>query len=141
MNSVVWPALYDGGFFPIGTAHSGRYLTIRRIYLASGVNKTYNLNEVKVYQVPNLFQALSTVTITPDTSPSTASDTAATNLITNLGNRGSTSDFPIMTVDKGLASYKSCFIVTETEIGSLDHIFKLGVDLGDSYMQHAILAV
>ena len=32
-NNVVWPALYDGGFFPIGTTYNGRYLTFRRIYL------------------------------------------------------------------------------------------------------------
>ena len=31
-NSVVWPAAYDGGFFPIRTTISGRYLTFRRIY-------------------------------------------------------------------------------------------------------------
>ena len=35
VNSVVWPAAYDGGFFPIGTTYNGRYLTIRRIHLES----------------------------------------------------------------------------------------------------------
>ena len=38
VNSVVWPALYDGGFFPIGTSYNGRYLTIRRIYLEASIN-------------------------------------------------------------------------------------------------------
>ena len=38
VNSVVWPAAYDGGFFPIGTTYNGRYLTIRRIYLTSSMS-------------------------------------------------------------------------------------------------------
>ena len=38
VNSVVWPALYDGGYFPIGTSHNGRYLTIRRIYLEPSID-------------------------------------------------------------------------------------------------------
>ena len=37
VNSVVWPALYDGGFFPIGNSVSGRYLTLRRIHLLSSI--------------------------------------------------------------------------------------------------------
>ena len=37
-NSVVWAALYDGGFFPIGTTFNGRYLTIRRIHLATSIS-------------------------------------------------------------------------------------------------------
>ena len=38
VNNVVWPAAYDGGFFPIGTTISGRYLTFRRIYLDSDID-------------------------------------------------------------------------------------------------------
>ena len=53
VNSVVWSALYDGGFFPIGTTSNGRYLTFRRIYMLSWYNM-YNLSEVRAYQVPNL---------------------------------------------------------------------------------------
>ena len=55
-NSVVWPALFDGGFFPIGTTYNGRYLTFRRIYLNPSLSKSarYNLNEIRAYQVPNL---------------------------------------------------------------------------------------
>ena len=37
VNSVVWPAMYDGGFFPIGTTYNGRYLTFRRVYLESSL--------------------------------------------------------------------------------------------------------
>ena len=37
VNSVAWPALYDGGFFPIGTTENGRYLTFRRIHLEAGL--------------------------------------------------------------------------------------------------------
>ena len=33
VNRLVWPELYDGGFFPIGTSTTGRYLVIRRIYV------------------------------------------------------------------------------------------------------------
>ena len=81
------------------------------------------------------------MTITADTSPSTA-DLAATNLITNLDNRSPNESEPIEGVDSSLASYKSCFKVTESEIGSsLNHKFIFGVDLGDTYFQHAILVV
>ena len=50
-NSVVWQALYDGGFFPIGTDYNGRYLTIRRTYINSSYSSTVSLslNEVRVY--------------------------------------------------------------------------------------------
>ena len=37
-NSVVWPESFDGGFFPFGTAISGRYLTLRRIYLNPSIS-------------------------------------------------------------------------------------------------------
>ena len=53
VNSVVWSALYDGGFFPIGTTSNGRFLTLRRIYILSW-DSAYNLSEVRAYQVPNL---------------------------------------------------------------------------------------
>ena len=91
------------------------------------------MNEVKAYQVPNLLQALPSVVITSDTSPSTDSNTTATNLITNVGNRSSNFNYPIATVDSGLASYYSCYKVTEVEISPTGHIFKLGFDLGDIY--------
>ena len=142
VNSVVWTALYDGGFFPIGTTNNGRYLTFRRTYRNSSVpGKSYGLNEVRAYQVPNLLQKLSTVTISTDTSPSYSLDTSATNLIENLGNRSAIDDNPIQFVDFGLASYKSCFKFTETEISSDGHFFKFGFDLGDIYFQHAILII
>ena len=84
--------------------------------------------------MPNLLQVLSSVTITSDTSPSNALDLSATNLITNLSNRASNRKDPINAVDKGLATtYKSCFVVTETEISSLGHILKFGINLGDIY--------
>ena len=129
VNSVIWAALYDGGFFPIGTNYNGQYLTIRRVHKPLSDN-WYTLNEVRVYQVPNLLQELSTVAITPDTSASTASDTSATNLITNLGNRASNDSFPIKDVNSVLATdYKTCFKVTDAEISSGGNLFKFGVDL------------
>ena len=91
--------------------------------------------------MPNLLQVLSSVAITSDTSPSTTSDTTAANLINNLGNRASNDLYPIIAVDSGLADYKSCFKVTETEISSLGHILKVGIDLGDIYFQHAHLII
>ena len=58
-----------------------------------------------------------------------------------MGNRASNGLEPINAVDKGTASYKSCFHVTENEISSLGHLFKFGLDLGDTYFQHAILII
>ena len=40
-----------------------------------------------------------------------------------------------------LANYKSCYKVTKTDIGSEEHLFKFGIDLGDIYFQHAILLI
>ena len=92
--------------------------------------------------MPNLLQELSTVTITSDTSPSADENYyPATNLITNLSNRASNGRYPINDVDSGLASYRSCFQVTETEISSVGHIFRFGVDLGNIYFQHANLII
>ena len=101
----------------------------------------FSLSEVRAYQMPNLLQELSTVTISTDTSPSYSSDTSATNLITNLGNRSNGNSRPINAVDMGIADYKSCFRFTETEISSGGHLFIFGVDLGDIYFQHAILII
>ena len=137
VNSVVWPALYDGGFFPIETTYNGRYLTFRRLSQSAG----YYLNEIRAYQVPNLLQVLSSIAITSDTSPSYSTDTTAANLITNLSNRASNDEYPINTVDSGLADYYSCFKVTEAEISSLGHILIFGIDLGYIYFQHAILII
>ena len=50
-NPIVWPALYDGGFFPIGTTNNGRYLNLRRTYLNADITwgDDYFLNEVRAY--------------------------------------------------------------------------------------------
>ena len=101
----------------------------------------FYLNEIRVYQVPNLLQELTSVGITSDTSPSSYANRSATNLITNLNNRSSNDWVPIFAIDKGLGSYRSCYIVSESEISSAGHIFKLGIDLGDIYFQHAILII
>ena len=101
----------------------------------------FRLNEIKAYQVPNLLQVLSQVTITSDTSPSYSSDTAAANLINNLSNRAPNDWNPINAVDKGLANYYSCFKVTEAEISSTGHVLKFGIDLRDIYFQHAHLII
>ena len=83
--------------------------------------------------MPNLLQELSTVTISTDSSPSNSADESATNLITNLGNRIANDNYPIIDVDIGYASYKSCYRVTEAEIIPFGHLFKLGFDLGSTY--------
>ena len=56
IDNVVWPAAYDGAFFPIGTTFSGRYLTFRRTYLHASLwqQGSLYLSEVRAYQVPNL---------------------------------------------------------------------------------------
>ena len=89
--------------------------------------------------MPNLLQELTSVDITSDTSPSANTSTPATNLITNLNNRASNDYVPINAVNGGLSDYYSCYKVSETEISSTGHIFKFGIDLGDTYFQHAIL--
>ena len=128
--------MYDGGFFPVGTTNNGQFLTFRRTHLESTISSAtfYSLNEIRAYQVPNLLQELSTVTITSDTSPSTTPDLSALNLITNMSNRASNDFKPIQYVDTGLATtYKSCYEVAETDISSTGHIFIFGVDLGNIY--------
>ena len=55
-----------------------------------------------------------------------------------MGNRAGYDLNPINAVDRGLADYKSCYRVTESEIGSKGHLFIFGLDLGNTYFQHAI---
>ena len=70
-NGIVKTGIVDGGLFELAALPAGRYLTIRR----DGPDPIfgmayYYMNEIRVYQTPNLFEALlGVVSVTADTSP------------------------------------------------------------------------
>ena len=85
-NTIVKVGIIDGGFFELEGLPTGRYLSIRRDE-ESAYDYKFNLNEIKIYQTPNLIVKLqSSVSLTEDTSSSLAG-WEAVNLIENLETR------------------------------------------------------
>lgn len=66
-NAIVWQGILDGGFFKLDKIVTGRYLTFRRDGQNTDGSAKLNLHEIKVYQMPNLFQEFS-AKVTADSS-------------------------------------------------------------------------
>ena len=93
---------------------------------------------MRAYQIPNLLQFGATVIDGPPTLVSYSSQ----NLIENLQSRSAGLDLKARLDDNGtLATYDTCMKTTKALMESSNHIFVLGIDLGKTYMQHAILIV
>ena len=103
-------------------------------------SKVYHLNSLKAYQIPNLLDKYP-ARITADTSHSLPGYEAE-NLIRNLSSRSCGNDLqPLIDSYGHKATHKSCYRVSDVQLKDQGHILVLGVDLGVSVTQHAILIV
>ena len=67
---------------------------------------------------------------------------AATNIISNLNSRTMGNDKkPLLDADSTLASYESCYRTTDKELIFNMHKMEVTVNLGKSFMVHAIVFV
>jgi len=118
---------------------------LRRNGYASDIygSTSINVQEVRAYQTQNLIYVLQgTVTISATASPINAAQSPQ-NLITNLDFRtsGDTNVAPIINASGTLASYKSCYRTSRTQMSAQNHLMVLTVDLKSSFFQHAVLFV
>ena len=104
------------------------------------VTTIYNVNELRLYQTPNLLQELDTVTIS---APAARKQKfAAQNLIENLGARTSgNTRMAIIDADDNRATYESCYSVRHGELSSLGNLMEMTFNLGKSYFVHSVLVV
>ena len=124
----------------------GKYVVLRRTGYnrwGAGGNHKLNFFEMRVYQTPNIIQKLEEKLQVTISAPSPSqSKYAADNLIKNLAsrdqfrNRKPAIDFNLNTGD-----YYSCYITSNAQLAAEGNILRITVDLGQSYFQHAILAV
>ena len=93
----------------------------------------YTISEIRVYTTPNLFYKGATILEAPD--PVLTSKNAE-NLVTNLRVRSPRNEFnPIIDAEGNRSqTIESCFVTTEKQLASSDHIFVLGFDLGEPMM-------
>ena len=135
-----------GGFHPVTTDQSGRYLAVRRDgYPAQDAgqnvnNQLYTFNAVKVYQVPNLLEEGAQIYF--QTPPEDAT-WSAQNLIENFQNRVTYNDagYPLIDAAQNRATFNSCYVTNKANLASTDNKFILGVDNLETKFQHAILLV
>ena len=131
---------FDSGFYKLDEIVTGKHLTARREGY-NGFLVDYRLDNLRVYQMPNLLMELSP-SITPNTSQPKASDLSALNLITNLSSRTCDNLLPPITSSAGplssgtTGSHKSCFMATDVEL--VNDLFVFGLDFKQSVFQHAI---
>ena len=129
----------EGGFINLDKPTKGRYVVLRRDGPSSIDDSitTYTVNEIKVYSVTNLLNYGATVLSAPEpTSPAKS----AQNLVENLDTRSSRNDYnPIIDSDGTRATFESCLVTTDTQIGPEGDIFELAIDLGKQMMVNAIL--
>ena len=103
-------------------------------------DEKYIINELRLYQTPNLLQVIDDIKITAP--PPLAPQWAARNLITNLDNRTSGNKSAKPYIGKNvLALYDSCYHTSNVELSSLGDIMEITIDLGQIVFQHAILIV
>ena len=111
------------------------------------------INEIRVYEVPNLFEEYAgQVTVSADTSPS-VSGFEAQNLLDNLQNRSCGNDLPAIKVEASYGSYgspsvnpvyltqESCYEVTEAQLAASGYLFVLGFQFEEPVFMHAITHV
>ena len=94
----------------------------------SPIQYGYNLNELRIYQTPNLMMLLDVKISAP--SPK-APEYIATNLITNLESRTSGNNkFPFIDSLGNKANFKSCFKTTDAELSADGDKMVITIDLG-----------
>ena len=136
----------DTGFFLMQPQTKGKYVVLRRTGYnihGSGGNHKLNFYELRVYQTPNILQKLeATSQVTISAPAPTESKYAADNLIKNLASREQTRYAqPAIDFDLNKGNYYSCFITSNSQLAAEGNILRITIDLGQSYFQHAILAV
>ena len=140
----------DSGFFLMQPQTKGKYVVLRR----TGYNTFYykhialhnhkiNFFELRVYQTPNILQKLEeTSQVTISAPAPTQSKYAADNLIKNLASREQQRyNQPAIDFNLNPGDYYSCYITSNAQLAAEGNILRITVDLGQSYFQHAILAV
>ena len=143
INSIVVPAIVEGGFFEVNDPISGRYINVRRDQPSVNVsdNGAYNLRQIKVYQTPNLIKTYEdTIQITSDTSTA-VTEYEAVNLIQNLENRSSWGHYYAISVYDPLDHLlqRTCYRVNYGTIKSQSNKIILGFDFGEAVFIHAVL--
>ena len=115
----------------------GRYFVLRREGHGIGNELTYTINEIKVYAVTNLLNYGAMILAAPEP---TASSKSAQNLISNLRTRSVRNDFrPIIDSAGNRATFESCLVTSDAEVGPEEDQFELAFDLGKPMLVNAIL--
>ena len=127
----------EGGFINLDAPTKGRYVVLRRDGNNLNGDQYYTVNEIKVYAVTNLLNYGATILSAPE--PTTPSKSAQ-NLVENLRTRSPRNDFsPIIDSVGNRATFESCFVTTDSEVGPEGDMFELGFDLGKPVLVNAIL--
>ena len=127
----------EGGFINLDRPLQGRYVVLRRDGQGIDGQNLYQVNEIKVYAVTNLLNYGATILSAPE--PTIASKSAK-NLIENLRTRSVRNNWnPIIDSLGNRATFESCFVASDAEVGPEGDIFKLSFDLGKPKMVNAIL--
>ena len=126
----------EGGFINLDRPIKGRYVVLRRD--GPGIsNNWYTVSEIRVYSVTNLLNYGATILSAPE---STTSSKSAQNLVTNLRTRSARNNFnPIIDSSGNRATFETCLVTTDSQVGPEGDQFELAFDLGKPMMVNAIL--
>ena len=117
----------------------GIYVVIRKD--GPNDNKNYNLNQVRLYQTPNLVQELEgqvTISAPAPISPKWV----PTNLITHLDSRTSGNNKrPLINSASNRASYESCYKSSNVQLFPLGDKLEITLNMGRPFIIHCFLMV
>ena len=137
MTLATTEPISEGGFINLDKPATGRYIVLRRDGPSSdGDLWDLRVCEIKVYSVTNLLEYGATILKAPESS---LAHLGAENLINNLRERSSRSNFSPIISPGTRATYNSCFFTTDAQIGPDGDQFELAFDLGKSMMINAII--